>query len=424
MRAPNPLYILTASQALDLLKNNTITVEEYARSLLCRIRERDDIVNAWAYLDVELILKQAQALDQIPQHKRGPLHGIAIGVKDSGFNSSAVAILRAAGAFILVCRRTTTEFTVTNSGPETTNPHDSNRTPGGSSCGSAAAVADFQVPLSLGGQTGGSLIRPASFTGVFALKPNHNAISTEGQKTISPTFDTLVADVFGLQDDEAPRDIALTDASVGLIESPMWHRAGTGIIAAMREAAIILENSGVKVDRISFQSSFGDEETIRRRQKVIMSGEARIAFLREYRIDKTKLDPTICELVVNSSGFTHREKIQALDEYASMRAMADSLAAKYSVIVTPSAVDEAPLGLEDMSSATFNTLWTGLHIPVINVPAFVGAHGMPIGISLVAGRFCDQHLLRIGKVISEPLMAKGGRQVERMETHICTLSQI
>ena len=88
-------------------------------------------------------------------------------------------------------KTTTTEFTVTNSGPETTNPRDPNRTPGGSSCGSAAAVADFQVPISLGSQTGGSVIRPASYTGIFAMKPTHNGISLEGQKAFAPTFDTF-----------------------------------------------------------------------------------------------------------------------------------------------------------------------------------------------------------------------------------------
>lgn len=436
MRAVNPLYILTAGQALDLLKNNTITVEDYARALLSRISERDGIVKAWAYLgmsaptrrepavqfnlgkeantdavslDAELVLRQARALDQIPQGQRGPLHGIAVGVKDvmntkdmptqfgsplyeghrPGLDSSAVAILRAAGALIFgwptpaalesfraltmfsfTGKTTTTEFTVTNSGPETTNPHDPERTPGGSSCGSAAAVADFQVPLSLGGQTGGSLIRPASFTGVFAMKPTHNAISPEGQKTFSPTFDTfgfmarsiqdlqLVADVFGLQDDEVPNDVALTEASVALVKSPMWDRAGPGTIAVMRKAVAILEDSGVRVEEVSFPAAFGDEETIRRRQKAVMSGEAQVAFLREYRIDKTKLDGTIRDLVENCSGISHGERLRALDEYSNMRATADSLAAKHSVIVTPSAVDEAPLGLEDMGSAAFNTLWT------------------------------------------------------------------
>ncbi|KAK3387740.1 amidase signature domain-containing protein [Podospora didyma] len=344
--------------AVDLLKNNTVTVEEYARSLLGRIKERDSIVKASVYLDEGLTIKQAQALDQNPHGQPGPLHRIAVGVKDvintkdmptqfgsplyqghqSGFDSSAVAILRAAGALIFG-KTTTTEFTVTNSGPDTANPHDPSQTPGGSSCGSAAAVADFQVPISLGAQTGGSLIRPAS------------------QKTFSPTFDTfgfiassmqdlqLPADVFGLQDDEPPASkIALEKATVTLIKTPPWHRAGPGTVVAMEKAVTILEEQGIKIEEVSSPpASF------------------------------------------------------ALDGFASMRALADDLAAKYFVIITPSAEQEL----------TYSALPQVLHMPVINVPAFVGSHGMPIGISLVAGRFHDQHLIGTGKVLGEFCMAGG-----------------
>ncbi|KAK4188447.1 amidase [Podospora australis] len=443
---PGPLYLLTAGQALELLQNNAITVEKYARSLLQRINERDGTVKAWVHLDRQQVLEQSKTLDHIPQGQRGPLHGIAVGVKDVintkdmptqfgsplyeghqlGSDASTVAILRAAGALILG-KTTTTEVSVTNSGPDTTSPHAPNRTPGGSSCGSAAALPAYQVPLSLGSQTGGSLIRPASFTRVFAMKPTHNVISPEGQKMVSPTFDTfgvmarsiedlqLVADIFGLQDGNADdpqsaTDIPLSDLSVAVVKSPMRHRAGPGTINAIKKAAAILKKSGCNVEEAVFpsSSSFPDEESLRRMQKVSMAGEARVAFLREYRIDKTKLDSSICKLVENSDNITHQEQAQALDTYGNLRAVADSSAAKYSVILTPSAVDEAPLGLHDMGSAAMNTLWTGLHMPVINIPAFVGAHGMPIEVSLVAGRFHDQGLIRVAKALSGPVVEEGG----------------
>lgn len=372
-------------------------------------------------------------------------------------DSSAVAILRAAGALIfgpssfrrlfsftlwsctdhiLIGKTTTSEFTVANSGPKTTNPHDPRRTPGGSSCGSAAAVADFQVPISLGSQTGGSIIRPASFTGIFAMKPTHNAISPEGQKAVSPTFDTfgffarnledlqLVADVFALRGGEVPRSIRLGGFSVGLIRSPFWAQAGPGTVAAMEKAATILQRDGVKVTEVSLPVEMGDLQALLHAQKLIMGGESRISFLREYRMDKTKLGPEVRSLVENGAKFSNKEMVRALDEYARMRSTMDDLLANYSAIITPSAVDEAPLGLDDMGSAVFNTMWTascspaascliimyptkrfqGLHMPVINMPAFSGAHGMPIGISLVAGRFCDQHLLNACRVLSESLL--------------------
>lgn len=301
-------------------------------------------------------------------------------------DSSAVAILRAAGALIFglstyslvptlnlisfAGKTTTTEFTVTNSGPKTTNPHDPNRTPGGSSCGSAAAVAGLQVPLSLGAQTGGSIIRPASFTGVFAMKPTFNAISLEGQKPFAHTFDTfgffarsvedlqLLADVFALQDDNPPKDTALEDISVALIKTPLWSLAGPGTVLAMQEAATILQKSGVKVDEVSFPPEVADAQALKRIQKVITHTEARVSFLREYRVDKTNLAAEIRDIVENTSKYTNKESVEASDTYSSMRHTINNLAKNYSVILTPSAVDEAPLGLDDMGSATFNTMWT------------------------------------------------------------------
>ncbi|KAI1458974.1 amidase signature enzyme [Annulohypoxylon moriforme] len=438
-------YVLTAIEVLNLLKTNTITVEEYASSLLERIKDRDSVVKAWAYLDPAYVLNQARALDQVPQDQRGPLHGLAIGIKDimntkdmpteygspiykgnqPGFDSSAVAILRAAGALIFG-KTTTTEFTVTNSGgghfgPNTTNPHDPNRTPGGSSSGSAAAVADLQVTVSLGAQTGGSIIRPASFTGVYAMKPTYNAISPEGQKTFSPTFDTfgffarsiedlqLLADVFGLRDDEVPRDIPLSRARVALIETPMWHLAGPGTIAALDAAATLLRNKGALVEKVELPDEANDFKTLKRIQKVITVGEAQVAFLREYDVDKRHLSPDVRGIVENTYNYTHREMMEATDAYASMRRAVNKFAEDYTFILTPSVIDEAPLGLEDMGSASFNTLWTGFHMPVVNVPGFYGTHDMPISLSLVAPRYYDQHLLKMSKAFSELL---GGEKLK------------
>ncbi|TPX16996.1 uncharacterized protein E0L32_012355 [Thyridium curvatum] len=393
----SPPYKLTATQVLELLHNNTLTVEVYARSLLDRICERDSTVKAWAYLDPDYVLSQARALDQVPTDRRGPLHGIAIGVKDimntkdmptqfgspiykghrSDVDSSAVAILRAAGALIfgkltlpIAGKTTTTEFAVTNSGPETTNPHDPNRTPGGSSCGSAAAVADLQVTLSLGAQTGGSIIRPASFTGVYAMKPTYDVISTEGQKAFAPTFDTfgffarsvedlqLLADVFGVQDDSTPSDIPLEELSVALMKTPMWDSAGPGTRSAMETTNSILTSEGFKVEDVSFPPEATDLATLKNVQKVITLSEARTMFLREYRVGKEKLAPQIRGIVENTSNVTNKQRTEACDTYASMRRAINDVAKDYSIIIAPSAVDEAPLGLDDMGSATFNTMWT------------------------------------------------------------------
>lgn len=259
---------------------------------------------------------------------------------------------------------------MTNSGPETTNPHDPNRTPGGSSCGSAAAVADLQVPLSLGVQTGGSVIRPASYTGTFAMKPSHNAISPDGQTTFSISFDTigffarsvedlgLIADIYSIKDDDPPEDIPLKEVSVALVKTPFWSKAGEGTIAAVEQASTILRSHGVTVEEVSLPPDIDNEQSLARLQKVITSGEARVAFLRVYRQDKAKLAPQVRRLVENFNNFSHKERLEALDRYGSIRSKVDEIAAKYTVILTPSAVDEAPVGLDDMGSPIFNTLWT------------------------------------------------------------------
>lgn len=330
---------------------------------------------------------------------------------------------------------------MTNHGPITTNPHDPNRTPGGSSCGSAAAVADWQVTLSLGAQTGGSIIRPASYTGVFAMKPTFDAILLQGQKPFAPTYDTfgffarsvedlqLLASVFAIEDDQPPRDVPLEELSVALMKTPFWSLAGPGTVAAMQETENILRAKGVKVEEVSFPPDMADGDVLGRIQRVITHSEARVSFLREYRAQKSMLAREIRDLVENTSNYTLKERTEASDTYSTMRHTINDLTEDYSLIITPSAVDEAPLGLGNMGSATFNTMWTvstlgyfafpeyelcltdlskGFHMPVINIPPFVGAHGMPISVSLVSPRFTDQQLLRTSRILGEILVAEGG----------------
>jgi len=126
----------------------------------------------------------------------------------------------------------------------------------------------------------------------------------------------------------------------------------------MERATTILQNSGVKVEEVSFPSEVADAKTLERIQKVIIIGEAQVSFLKEYRVDKTKLAEEIRDIVENTSNISHKGRVEASDTYASMRRVINNLAETYSVILTPSAVDEAPLGLGDMGSATFNTMWT------------------------------------------------------------------
>jgi Asp-tRNA(Asn)/Glu-tRNA(Gln) amidotransferase A subunit family amidase len=305
---------LTASQAHKLMIEDELTVEAYAKSLLSRIKERDETVKAWAYLDPDFVLKRARELDQIPKEKRGPLHGIAVGVKDviltkdmptqhnspmymsdkpSGVDAGPVITLRAAGALIFG-KTTTTEFAANSDGDyhqnRTANAHSTKRTPGGSSSGSGAAVGDFQVPIGLGTQTGGSTIRPGSFNGIYAFKPTWGSISREGLAQYSMTCDTLglyarsvedlelLAKVFQMADDElAPaQPFQVQGAKIAFCKSPVWDNAGPGLLKAWEKAQELLNKNGATVEELDMPEDFSK---IHDWHGKVLAGEGRTSFL-------------------------------------------------------------------------------------------------------------------------------------------------
>ncbi|KAI4713883.1 hypothetical protein J4E89_001332 [Alternaria sp. Ai002NY15] len=204
------------------------------------------------------------------------------------------------------------------------------------------------------------------------MKPTHNAISTSGQELVSSTFDTigffarsmadlqLLADVFSLADDEHPRKVCLDDISVAIVKTPMWSNAGPGTMHAMQKTAAMLQNHGVRVEEMSLPNDCGNADILTRLQNAIIDTETALAFHEEYRLHKGGLDISIRNLVENYSKHAdaEKEKREAMKRYTHLRTQFDTIAAKYTVIIAPSAVDEAPVGLGDMGSPVFNTLWT------------------------------------------------------------------
>ncbi|KAI9372842.1 amidase signature domain-containing protein [Aspergillus egyptiacus] len=430
-------YKLTATQALRLIREGTLTVESYARSLLSRIEARDSAVQAWAYLDPEYVLKQAKELDKIPLESRGPLHGVAVGVKDVIYtkdmptehnsplykssqvpvDAASIAILRAAGALIFG-KTTTTEFAATTAGPATRNPHNPARTPGGSSSGSGAAVGDYQVPLALGTQTGGSTIRPGSFNGIYALKPTWGAISREGQKVYSLILDTigfyaravedleLLAEVFELRDDEAGKALeGVKGMKFGLVKTVVWPAAEEGTISAMSAAKELLQKHGAIVEEIDLPREFDNAPDWHAK---IMAAAGRASFLSEYRVDKGQIHELLIDHVENAAGYSRKQQLEAFDGIAMLRPRIDEIADRYAALITPSVPGEASLISEGTGSAAFNCMWTALHTPVVNVPGFKGENGLPVGVSLVAARCRDQHLLAVAKEVGKIFEAEGG----------------
>lgn len=265
-------------------------------------------------------------------------------------------------------KTTTTEFAATVKGPQTRNPHDPSRTPGGSSSGSGAAVADLQVPLALGTQTGGSIIRPGSFNGVYALKPTWNAINREGQKIYSPILDTvglyarcvedlsLLADVFALDDDdESDHSFQLQGARFAVVKTPVWDKAGPGTIAAMETATRLLRAQGAEVEELELPEEFAQ---LPHWHGVVMAADGQVAFLPEYQADRGRLHDYLVGLVENRDRHSRAERLKAFDGIAMLRPKIDEIASRYAAILAPSVPDEAPVGIESTGSAVFNGMWT------------------------------------------------------------------
>ncbi|GAA5832184.1 hypothetical protein JCM11251_004271 [Rhodosporidiobolus azoricus] len=436
------LYRLTGTEALELIREGSVNCEQYISALIKRIEARDTVVGAWAYFDPEHALAQARALDSLPATERGPLHGLAIGVKDViltkdlptqynsaafvsklpiGMDASCIMTLRASGA-VIMGKTTTTEFATCQRGPaRTCNPHDPTRTAGGSSSGSGAAVGDFQVPISLGTQTGGSTIRPGSFNGIFALKPTWNSISREGLKMYCITYDTLglyarsiadlklLAEVFEIKDDVPPptEPLSLKGAKFGFAKTHIWPKATQGTLDAWEKAKELLIEEGAEIEEVDL-AEFADFD---RHYRAIMAGEGRVAFRGDYLTHPDKLDPLIISHSKNDTNVTRSQQLEAYDTIAALRPRIDAIASKYTALVTPSTTDEAiKLAEPDRftGSAEFNCMWTALQVPVLNIPGFKGPAGCPLGLSLVAPRYQDGKLLHVGEAVGKVWTEKGG----------------
>ncbi|KAH6985593.1 amidase signature domain-containing protein [Ilyonectria destructans] len=373
---------LTASAALAKIQSAELTVEAYTRSLIERIEQRDDDVRAWVRLEKDRVIQLAIALDQVPRAERGPLHGLPIAVKDviytkdmpTAHNSplyggsfpkvdaASVTILRQAGALIFgesplrsvltphahhlpPGKTTTTEFAATGVGPETRNPHDLARTPGGSSTGSAAAVGDFQIPIALGTQTGGSTIRPGSFNGIYAFKPTCGAISREGQKLYAPSFDTLgmftrcvddlilLTGVFAVEDDKESQFRGVEGERFAICKTMAWGHAGEGTIAALDYAVELLEANGAIVEELDLGPEFA---SLPEWYDIMLSREGGTTFLSEQRVGKEKLHPTLVSHVDNSDRVSHEAYLEAFDGIAALGPRMDEIAGRYAAFLTPS----------------------------------------------------------------------------------------
>ncbi|SDB18245.1 amidase [Belnapia rosea] len=417
---------LTAAAAAVKLREGRLTAEALTRSCLERIAEREAVVKAWSFLDPVLAISSAREVDK--SSVMGALHGLPIGVKDmidtadmpttynspiyqglrQGRDAACVGVVRGEGAVILG-KTDTVEFAAAGRRALTRNPHDTARSPGGSSSGSAAAVADGMVPLAFGTQTGGSTIRPASFCGVYAMKPTHGVVNTEGAKRYSHTLDTigwygrepadlrLVAEAFRLFDLDRPLEKELQALRIGLCRGPNWHLAAAESREALMLAGQRLEAAGAVVEELALPQAF---EGITEAQRVVLLGEGRGAFLQEYVAAHARLHADFRDRVENFAGISGAQLAGAYNLAAECRKLFDALFPRFDAVLTPAAVGEAPLGRQDTGNPVFNSMWTLLHVPCIAIPCTRGPHGMPVGVQIVGPRFGDAALLDVAALVA------------------------
>jgi Asp-tRNA(Asn)/Glu-tRNA(Gln) amidotransferase A subunit family amidase len=430
MTEPLPPPCPTGAEAVALIQSGALSAEDLARACLARIAAREPAVRAWAWLDPPAVLREARELDRQPVKR--PLHGLPVGVKDvfatrdmptehnsplyrglrPGFDAAAIATLRAAGALIFG-KTETVEFAAGGRLPPTRHPLDPTRTAGGTSSGSAAAVGDGHVPVALGTQTAGSTIRPASFNGVFALKPSWGVVSREGFRACAQSLDTvtwfgrtvadlaLLADAFAIADDEAPAPVAPAALRIALCRSPAWPLAEPATRAALLEAAARFAAAGAEVVELELPEAFAP---LRELQDVVMNGEARAAFLGEYRTSPGLLHEDFHAKVENRQGITPAALCAAYDAAAACRRQFDELAGGFDAVLTPSARGEAPSGLGSTGDPAFNRMWTLLHVPCVNLPGLSGPAGLPVGVTLTGPRYSDRKLLAVAEAVA-PLLA-------------------
>jgi Asp-tRNA(Asn)/Glu-tRNA(Gln) amidotransferase A subunit family amidase len=407
---------LSASDAVAAIEAGTLTSEKLIGDCLERIAERDPTVKAWVYLDRERALDQARAADAA---KGGVLRGVPVGVKDiidthdmpTGHNSpifegkrpfgdaACVALCRNANAVILG-KTVTTEFANRHPGP-TTNPHNPAHTPGGSSSGSAAAVADGHVPLAFGTQTGGSVIRPAAYCGVIGYKPSFGEFSRVGIKMQCHSVDTLGlmartlddialfrGAVLALPPARIDRDLAAP--RIGFCRTPVWDEAEDDTRALLEETAGKLAAKGASVFDVSFGPAFDD---ILDDHGAITGWESRRNYADERLRNPDKISAELTAGLKKSAAITLEHYVAAQRKGAAFKVHVDSLFETVDVLLCPSAPGEAPKGVEFTGDPRFNSIWTLAGTPCVTLPAGTGDQGLPLGIQLVGCRYEDEKLL-------------------------------
>ncbi|VTU30420.1 Glutamyl-tRNA(Gln) amidotransferase subunit A [Variovorax sp. PBS-H4] len=415
---------MTAVALRQALARGELSAEAITRAALERIAGREPRIHAWQHLDAEGALAAARALDArgVP----GLLGGVPLGVKDiiataqlptrygspiyEGFQPAAdahcVAMARAAGA-VVMGKTVTTEFAYFQPGP-TANPRNPAHTPGGSSSGSAAAVADGMVPVAFGTQTAGSLIRPASYCGVFALKPGFGLASLDGIKPFSPSLDTLGWLARSAEDLELMRcamgGTAFTPLQpptpsalrIGVCRTHEWPAADAGGVAAFEQAVKLAGAAGASLRDVALPAAAAG---LLSAQKTVMAYEAARQLDVEWRLHPQQLSAALHGLLQNGRDCSEADYRKALAQAEEGRRTVGALMQDLDALLVPAAPGEAPVGLAATGDPVFNRVWTLLGPPCVNVPGLHGPQGLPIGVQLVGHPQRERELLAVAATL-------------------------
>lgn len=425
---------LSASQAVDLIRSGRLSSVDLVKSCLARITETDAAIHAWAHLDAQAALAQAEEMDRIRKAGRplGALHGVPVGLKDivdtkdmptrrgtpifAGRQPERDAFivnrLRDAGA-VIMGKTVTTELAFVSPN-ETRNPHNPNHSPGGSSSGSAAAVAANHVPLAVGTQTNGSVIRPASYCGIFGVKPSGGVISRTGLLQTSKTLDqvgcfgrtledaALLTDALGAHDPDdtasyprpRPRLAEGAKAEPPVEPALIWldfphHDRLTADAAAGCEA--VLDALGEKVERVPASSQLAALLDVHR-----IIHEYEIAHHLEdlFRDHWDRISPALQPIIERARGIADADYRDALNVRASAQAFFAAFFHDYDAVLAPAATGPAPKFEDGTGDPVFSTIWTLAGLPCVTLPVLVAEHDLPLGLQLVGAHEEDDRLMR------------------------------
>lgn len=408
-----PVHELTAHEAAAEIAAGRLTSEKLVAACLERIEAREPQVGAWIHLDAKAALAEARERDRRPA--RGPLHGVPVGVKDiidtadqptacgspiyeghrPKADAACVALVREAGGIVLG-KTVTTEFAYFKPG-KTANPRNPAHTPGGSSSGSAAAVADGMVPLAFGTQTAGSVIRPASFCGVVGYKASFDGLPMAGVKVLSQALDTLgvfarsVADIClmraALVGAPAAPVRRASSPRLGFCRTAQWGSAARETQKAVEAAA-----GALGAEEVELPAEFAE---LIEAQQTILAFEAARAFAWERRAHADQLSLRFRALLEEGAAVPFERYAKARKQAAACRRALAEVFKRFDALLTPAAPGEAPKGLEATGDPLFNRMWTLLGNPCVTLPGAEGPNGLPVGVQFVGALGEDDALLDV-----------------------------